>query len=60
MLMTMMIAAEILLITRLWALWDRAIWVPYTFAILLAAEIGVSAYVLGEEAGLVSTVLQCC
>lgn len=45
--MGMILAAEILLILRVWALWNRAIWVPCLFVVILSAEIGVSVWALG-------------
>lgn len=48
MLMVMILAAETLLIMRVWALWDRAIWVPYLFVVMVGAEIGVSIWSISE------------
>lgn len=49
-LMLMILAAEVLLIMRLWALWDRAIWIIGVFAVLLSAEISISIWCLSEWA----------
>lgn len=52
MLMAMILAAEVLLIMRVWALWDRAIWVPCLFVVMLSAEIGVSIWSLSMSCSL--------
>lgn len=49
MLLVMVLAAETLLVMRVWALWDRAWWVPCIFVIMVAAEIGISIFALGES-----------
>lgn len=48
MLMAMILAAEVILIMRVWALWDRAIWVPCLFIALLSAEVGISVWAIGR------------
>jgi len=52
MLMGMILAAETLLILRVWALWDRAVWVPCLFVLMVSTEVGVSIWALSKSAAL--------
>lgn len=47
--MAMILAAEVLLSMRVWALWDRALWVPCLFILMLSTEIGISIWALSAS-----------
>ena len=46
--LVVIVAAEAILVTRVYALWDRAKWVLFLFAGICCVETSISIYAMGE------------